>query len=829
MEAEHPTETWERVGDKFYRKVTQFTELFSQDIELDNYIISGAPYGGAVALYRDETKLQQFKAPMSKTPSVDIYSLAGNLLRQIPWDRGQIKGLGWSEDEKLLIITTDGSVRCYNDLQGDFTQFSLGNGADEYGVHSVQFYSHGFVALLENNAFVSLSSYDEPRPKLLPSVPEGDIHSWTIIPPAYTLSRGVEVLVSVGSTVYTIDATECEDRFLDIGPFSHLTVSPNGKYAALYTTTGHAHVITTDFQSRLSEHDSKSRIPPEYVLWCGNDAVVTSWEDEVNVIGPNGNVARYFYNNRVHLIPEHDGVRLLTIDSCDFLQRVPSSSSQVFAPGTPSPAAVLLDAIEQLEHESPKADDNIQRIRPSLVEAVDVCVSAAGQEPNVHWQKQLLKAASFGKSVLDIYNSDDFVDMCEILRVLNAVRFYKIGFPLSHDQYIRLTPERLIGRLLNRHEYLLALRVAGYLKLSNDRIYTHWAAAKVKYGTGDDDSVCLSIIDRLAGKPGISFEAIARAAYDEGRGRLATQLLNHEPRAGRQVPLLMNMEEDDLALDKAVESGDSDLVLSVLRSLRRKLPLSGFLRAVSARPLASALIEAQAAREGDAALLKDLYYQDDRRLDGARVFVSESLRQPTPRTASDKLALAGKVISDSKEASFELHAIKEAQGLLRMQEALTRDLTDEFVGLSVNETVYKLYRLGFGPRAKKTISEFKVGERTAAWLRLRALVAKRDWGELEEVGKARRSCIGWEPYYNALLQAGNPRLAATFVPKCASSVEQGQTIVMYEKCGLRVKAAEEAVRLKDAESWIRLLDAAGRQSVEGREIEDLGQGVFRSR
>ena len=43
------------------------------------------------------------------------------------WDKGSIRGLGWSEDEKLLIVTKDGSVRCYYDLQGDFTQFSLGN------------------------------------------------------------------------------------------------------------------------------------------------------------------------------------------------------------------------------------------------------------------------------------------------------------------------------------------------------------------------------------------------------------------------------------------------------------------------------------------------------------------------------------------------------------------------------------------------------------------------------------------------------------------------------------------------------------------------------
>ena len=34
-----------------------------------------------------------------------------------------------------MVVTQDGTVRCY-DLQGEFTQFSLGNGAEEFGVAS---------------------------------------------------------------------------------------------------------------------------------------------------------------------------------------------------------------------------------------------------------------------------------------------------------------------------------------------------------------------------------------------------------------------------------------------------------------------------------------------------------------------------------------------------------------------------------------------------------------------------------------------------------------------------------------------------------------------
>jgi hypothetical protein len=66
---------------------------------------------------------------------------------------------------------------------------------------------------------------------------------------------------------------------------------------------------------------------------------------------------------------------LITNDVCDFIQKVPDVTEEVFRFGTESPASILLDAVEQLENQSPKADDNIQLIRPNLVEAVDTCVS----------------------------------------------------------------------------------------------------------------------------------------------------------------------------------------------------------------------------------------------------------------------------------------------------------------------------------------------------------------------------------------------------------------------------------------------------------------------
>ncbi|KAG7141937.1 Vacuolar protein sorting-associated protein 16 like [Verticillium longisporum] len=80
MDIAHPSVGWESVGDKWFRKTQLYTEVFDQDLDLDNHIVAGAPNGGALAIYRDDTKIQAYRAQKSAKPSIDIYSYAGKKL-----------------------------------------------------------------------------------------------------------------------------------------------------------------------------------------------------------------------------------------------------------------------------------------------------------------------------------------------------------------------------------------------------------------------------------------------------------------------------------------------------------------------------------------------------------------------------------------------------------------------------------------------------------------------------------------------------------------------------------------------------------------------------
>jgi hypothetical protein len=64
-----PTANWEKVGDKFYRKVQLYTAVFDQDLELDKYNVVGAPYSGAVGGYAALSSFELRSSTKNSQPS----------------------------------------------------------------------------------------------------------------------------------------------------------------------------------------------------------------------------------------------------------------------------------------------------------------------------------------------------------------------------------------------------------------------------------------------------------------------------------------------------------------------------------------------------------------------------------------------------------------------------------------------------------------------------------------------------------------------------------------------------------------------------------------
>ncbi|CAG8563812.1 1119_t:CDS:2, partial [Acaulospora colombiana] len=277
--------------------------------------------------------------------------------------------------------------------------------------------------------------------------------------------------------------------------------------------------------------------------------------------------------------------------------------------------------------------------------------------------------------------------------------------------------------------------------------------------------------------------------FDAGIDR-KIKLLDYEPRAADQVPLLMNMQEDELALIKAIESGDTDL--GNVKLIAIKLPLGEFFRIISNKPMACRLLEVY-CKQQDLKLLTDFYYQDDRRVEMADMTISESYEQKSLEVRINNLKLALKWYQDDKEHAFEAKAIDEHIKLLQVQSQLEKELEQPFVGLSLSETLHKCITLNHSSKANKLKSDFKVPDKRFWWIKLKALVEMRGWDELDKLAKSKKSPIGYEPFVEECIKAMQQREAAKYIQKCDPAVRPG----LFIKIGDFKAAGQEALLLKD--------------------------------
>jgi hypothetical protein len=79
------------------------------------------------------------------------------------WDQGKIISLGWTMDERLVVLNEEGAYRIY-DLQGEYQQHSLGTEAGEIGILDARIHENGLVALTGSLTFLEVKGWEGGRP-----------------------------------------------------------------------------------------------------------------------------------------------------------------------------------------------------------------------------------------------------------------------------------------------------------------------------------------------------------------------------------------------------------------------------------------------------------------------------------------------------------------------------------------------------------------------------------------------------------------------------------------------------------------------------------------
>ncbi|KAF7389798.1 hypothetical protein HZH68_011655 [Vespula germanica] len=279
----------------------------------------------------------------------------------------------------------------------------------------------------------------------------------------------------------------------------------------------------------------------------------------------------------------------------------------------------------------------------------------------------------------------------------------------------------------------------------------HHESSMVKQTRLDKEQIAEEIADKLGYAPGVSYSEIAKRAAD----------CDYEPRAQLQVPLLLTLGEERAALHKAVESGNTDLVYTVILHLRENMTLGDFQMSIMHCPLAMALY-IKYCQNHNRETLRDIYNQYDDFHSQAIWFITESYQQKSARDTLLQSAQENfKLARNDTNAALTEEQIK----LLRYQRSLEETLHKTMVGKSLHDTVKILLLQNELKLADKLRSEYRIPERRYWWLRIQCLAEKGLWNELEKLSKSKKSPIGYEPFIDQCLKYNQDQEGKKYLPR----------------------------------------------------------------
>eukprot|EP01041_Mallomonas_annulata_P005078 gene5078-10164_t len=823
---------WNTLGNVVYRKWNVYDMEWNNNVKIENYRIVGAPFGGPLALVLGDKK--------SIGKALTIFSASGRKMVEIDMTGGAITAMGWTDLEELAVLLDDGNVNVYNILGKIVRTFLLLDQISATHVVECHFWGNGIVALTtEMQLFVAegLSTPDEssaPRKYRLGTGLglDNPYTSMAIIPPLLSRSGLLEVLLGTcNNSIIVVEESDVEDQQLQdrIGaPIIKMAVSPNGRFLACFRRDGILTVMSASFTTKVLDFDTKSMSWPMDIAWCGDDAVVLVWRNMgIVMVGPYGDWLNFPYDQSVFLVSESDCLRVVGSSHCHILQRLPAATEAIEHIGSTDPAALLFDAAEAFENGDPKSDENVRCLATTatsasssgsssnqLEEAVQACITAGASEFDIKRQQAFLRAASYGKAFGPNIDPEPFVDTCKALRVLNDVRKANIGLPLTMQQYIRLTPEVLVSRLTIRGHHLLAIKICELLRLKKDRVLINWACEKLKrmviIQQNTDEDIRDIIQKQLNGQDRISYIEIAAAAYHTGRRRLATMLLDLEANPADQVPLLLSMQEGELALQKAINSEDTDLIYLTLFNLERSKQEKGqdtFHRLVYSHLEAANLLKIYYRHRltmDDRTLLHSLLIYNKNFLECGIAAIQQAYLQSALPHKIQYVKEASSLFAQGRDLTFFKTMTDEHIELLEIQKGLELRTQHSFVDMSVTETLMAVTMLSvenlseftkWQAEFSKIVKKFRVVEKSVYMVKVECFSRAGQWDLLSKLAVEKKSPIGYKPFAMACVKYGQPQSEVEkYGDKIVSSEERYD---LYCDLGYWRKAVEIATRLKD--------------------------------
>lgn len=226
------------------------------------------------------------------------------------------------------------------------------------------------------------------------------------------------------------------------------------------------------------------------------------------------------------------------------------------------------------------------------------------------------------------------------------------------------------------------------------------------------------------------------------------------------------MKEEELALQKAINSEDTDLIYLTLIHLERHRPdMETFYRLVHSHPAAANLLKIYYRNKvtpTDRSTLHNLLVYGKNYLEAGMAAVSQAYAQPTVEGNVQHLREAVQLFGQGRADVLTLKTMTEEQlELIDVQKTLEIRSHREFVGLSLAETLYNITLLSieypsdaatWDREVAKLVKKFKVSEKALWHTRLQCYCRTGSWTLLNKLASEKKSPIGYRPFATACIK-----------------------------------------------------------------------------
>ena len=811
-----PPSEWERLDNVHYhrRHLYSFT-----DVRVDGRNCAAAVNGGAFAVRSSAEKSANAPADSTRhAQQFTVYSASGVHLCDIAYQSScELVAHGWTGEELLVCVHGDGRV-VVHDLGGRKVRdarlsFSRREDEEKSGARGgaaivrCEVWGGGIVAATSAGAVFLVADVHTEAPRVTRTKEDASARGAVSALHARVTPEGTaEAIFARGDLVFAARERGVRSRRFAGGAPVRLCASPSGRFLTVFTSLGKMLVVTADLSETATEFDAKSATPPEQVAWCGDDAAVMYWPTHMMIVGPHGSFISYAYDTPARLVSEVDGLRVITSRGHELVSRVPDPvvAASRSARGRHEPRRRAARRRRALRRRRAGIDPGRRErrraargasarvrdpdVRPRRVSRVRR-EEAGGVTPRGAFRELVSSKKAAKRRLLGVAQ-----DVCDASNPERRARSRG-----GHTSDVRAVPLRRIGksRQTSGRSQTPSARVSRVGVHERPRTRRGALGGVERRGVFEpDDAVLGRIKPKLESVRGMSHGKIALAAHRSGRRELARRLIDMEQNSSAQVSLLAAVGADEMALRKAIESRDADLMYATLLNLQRKMTFQDLASLLSRNPQAKALFVAF-CRRTDIELLKSFFYSAGETARGVQALLSQVFRASDrdaeayvwDETSASLCGQASMMYGKLKDA-FHERVLDETQRLIRLgTETRVENVLGGVPQKSLAAIVKRLVRDGDLKEARRIRVAFSMSDRHFCWLHATVLASKCDWRALEALANERNCPLGALTFLELGERFGAPKVElAKYLAKLPNTPERA---ALYHEVGLEDKVTRE--------------------------------------